>query len=168
MNPPKMTKIVDNLAMGEWENVCIFVYFGQPSIGSAQSAAEGYRSMGERHPDGLVSVVVVQEGVPLPDPDVRRTVSEVMKEVAPSIRAMCGVYESSGFIGAAMRSVITAMTLMSKASYRTNTVSNVRDAAAWIAPFVRPARTVAQAEVALQQFRKQVAEHRMTNRPSAT
>jgi hypothetical protein len=150
----------DNAAIMSMGNLCVAVWMTDPSVEAVNAISDVYRDLYERYPDGFVVCVIVENAVPLPEEPVRKAISGAMKGVQSRVIGMCGVQEATGFRGAALRSVITALVMMSRVPYKTATVATVAEASNWLAPFLVPGTTPAQISSAITQFRLSVAEKR--------
>jgi hypothetical protein len=99
-------------------------------------AAE-YRAISARCPDGFVAWVVVEEGVKAPDEKTRLAITRAMDDVADHILASLATLEASGFMAAAARGALTAMSLILRSSFPRKFFGTVQESAAWCTPWVR-------------------------------
>lgn len=154
-------EVSEEVAFAAWNNLAIALYRGPLSPSTVRGINELCKYLGKQFPDGIALLTIVPEGVPLPDDKVRAEISTTMAEIEPFMRCMCSIHESPGVKGAAVRSMTRAVALMSRASYKMATFDSVKPAAEVLAPFIHPAASTAQIEVAVSQFRLRVAESQL-------
>src|SRR5688572_5603271 len=143
----------NDLGVMTWRNMVVGVWYEKPTMESVASLAAVYRAMADKYPTGLVVCIIVEDGITLPDQAARKAIADAMKSVEHSVSAMCGTQEATGFLGAAIRSVILGMVLMSRVPYKTGTVATVKQGADWLAPFVIPESSPQQIASTIHEFR---------------
>lgn len=129
---PTLLTIGQAHAVARFRNVLATVWRDESSVKAAEDIGEQYRRAMTGAGERFAIVVVIEAQTPLPGDDVRRTVLEVMERHASSIACMTAVLEVSGLRGAAMRSVLAALSLASRAPYLTKICATVTEAAEWI------------------------------------
>ena len=90
----------------------------------------------QRHPDGIVFFVIVEQGSPLLDAEQRKEIEAVYARWAPSMRAAAQVVEGGNLWSVTMRSLMTAIRLVQRRPYPTRVFTEVNEGAAWVAPYV--------------------------------
>lgn len=153
---PERPTIHSDIALMSWRNVCVALWHADPTVAGVDALDVHYRAMAQANPNGFAVCVIVADDVSLPDEQVRRSISATMSSIGPHVLGMCGVHETKGFRGAAIRSVLTAMVMMSRAPYKTITVATTDHAAAWLAKWVDPEATPSELRGIIGQFRKVV------------
>jgi hypothetical protein len=159
MTRPETRLVREDLAIMSYGKLLVGMWSGNPTLKSATEMAAHYRHMQAQFPEGFVACAIVEDGVPLPDDSVRKVIGDLMKTMDKHIVAMCAVQEATGFRGSAIRSVLTALVLISRPPYKNTTLKSVSEAAQWLAPFV-PDVTANQIETAIAQFRSQTRADR--------
>jgi hypothetical protein len=155
---------LDNAAIMTMGNLVVGVWTGEPNIVACNAMADVYRGLYQRFPDGFAICVIVENAVPLPDETVRAALSSLQKEIQSRVAVMCGVQEATGFRGAAIRSVLTALTIMTRVSYKNATVQSVAEAGPILAPYTVPPLKSPQIVSAIAQFRASIPERRRPDR----
>jgi hypothetical protein len=120
------------LILAEWQSLAIIVWKQQPQPPLIQALGEHYQSMSRRYSNGFYVMVIVEDGVPLPDAKQRDSIADAEKRGSAKIKAIVGVQEASGFLGAAIRSVLLGMSLATRSPYRRHICANVMEAATWL------------------------------------
>jgi hypothetical protein len=94
-------------------------------------------------------VVLVEEGVPVPDGSARDELVRSMKLPASATEGVAFCILGSGFGAATRRAVITGLQLVSRPPYPVRIFESLDSAGEWVSPLVRQAGlTVAPVEVA--------------------
>lgn len=132
------TGIKDTLVTGYWGNLVIGVWRGEPTLEAIRFHSQCYNEAAKRTPKGMYVMIIVEDGVPLPNESCRKAISSVMENIERDVVAMVGVQEATGFRGAAIRSVITSLSMLSRVPYKTTTVATVREAARWVGGLMKP------------------------------
>lgn len=158
MSLPQNLAITDEVALASWGNLVLVLYRAPVSLEVVQAIGESCQAAAQKYPQGIAMITVMPENTPLPDDKVRGEISAMMSKIEPYLRVVCGVQEAPGVRGAAVRSMTRAMELMIRAPFKMKTVDNTKAAAEILAPFIEPAATTVQVEVAISQFRKQIGE----------
>lgn len=160
---PDSPIIQHDIAIMTWRNLIVALWHDTVTLSGVAELTNVYRRMVEHYPSGFASCVIVADGVGLPEDACRRGIATTMTEIAPHVLGMCGVQEAKGFRGAAIRSVITALVMMSRAPYKTATVATTDEACEWLAKVMRPEVSASQIRQAMAQFR-QIVEARRPQR----
>lgn len=125
----------DHCSIGVLRQVLLQHWFGPVLMADAEATLRAH-NLAFRSGTGKVSVLVVVDGLPgLPDHDVRMALSKLTDQTAHEVSSHATVVLSRGFLGSALRSVLTAIFAMSSATYPKQVFSNVPDAVAWTAQY---------------------------------
>jgi hypothetical protein len=81
----------------------------------------------------LAMLTVVGSDCTVPEASVRERLTSEVKSIQRQLIASATVIEGSGFRAAAVRGVVTGMTLLLRASYPAKTFATVRDAGTFVA-----------------------------------
>jgi len=126
------------LTLGAWANVCVAFIHGALDIADVQIVSKVYEAMAQENPSGFLTVVVTSDINAMPADSARKAVAELMRGMEKKVLGMIGIVETTGFRGAAIRSIMTAMTMISRAPYPTKISSSLAEAAPWMSRYVRP------------------------------
>jgi len=88
--------------------------------------------LSEQYPTfGYLSILEPQAELLLP-PDVREGVQAIVKRYSPRFTGAAIVFEKSGFHATAVRSVVTAINVASRATHSNQIFSDLREAVSWL------------------------------------
>lgn len=122
-----------------WRNVAILVWRGQVTIPRLDEVLRRERVLKARHPKGIVPFTIVSE-VPTEllkmGEAERKRAAEVAQELAGVTIAHPNVVLGSGFWAAAVRGVISASYLLSRASYPNKAFDSIGTACTWVTPLM--------------------------------
>jgi hypothetical protein len=82
-------------------------------------------------------ITIVEANAPLPEAHVRDALASLLKKMASFIRSSAVVHEGSGFRAAAVRGVVTGLTLLARQPYPHRIFARFDDAARWLAVSLR-------------------------------
>lgn len=85
-----------------------------------------------RHPEGISSIHVIAEGLPLANAEARDALSVLMKVHGGAIAAVGTVLDGTGFWASATRGLIMSLQLMAPSSVAMRTGASDAEVAAWI------------------------------------
>ena len=89
------------------------------------------RKLAKRYPQGLGLVQVVEPTATAPSADTRKALADLLIAGKDSIKASTVIYETTGFKGAAMRSVVTTLNLLARPDFPHRVYSNTAEALEW-------------------------------------
>jgi hypothetical protein len=96
-----------------------------------------------RH-DKFGCIAVVEPGAKLRIPaDVREGYATLIKRYSPHFAGIAVIYEKSGFQATALRSLITALNIASRATHPHHVFADLREGAAWVSKLTAPEPTPA-------------------------
>ena len=132
MNPIRITAIEKTFVTGCWNNLFIGIWRGPASVVTANEWGRQYEHMAARHPAGFVSLSIVEMQTPIPDGPTRKALSAAMDRAGGALRAMAGIQEARGFTGAAIRSVLLALSNMSRGPFPRRMFGSCTEASFWL------------------------------------
>jgi hypothetical protein len=101
--------------MGTWGPVFFVVWKGEVEIRIAEAVQVRVRDFANALPGGRAALLtVVEESAPLPSPDARTALANVLRFCADDLLASAVVMEGAGFRAAAVRSVATGLALVAR------------------------------------------------------
>lgn len=128
----KLLSINEALLVGSFGNICVVIWRSPPTIAAVERVSLEYSRMKSQFPSGFAPVIIVEDGVGLPDEAARKGLADLMDMYGRSMFCMAGVQEATGFRGAAIRSVLTAIDMLSQAPYPRRLFATVEQAAPWL------------------------------------
>jgi len=124
-----------------WRQMMIAVWHGETTLEGVKLADGIYEDFAAKNPGGIFVLTIVEEHAPMPDSATRAALSHQLKSGGGKTKYSAVVHEGTGFRAAAVRSVVTGITLFSKPPYPHKVFATVLQAANFFAE-ARPAFTV--------------------------
>ena len=131
---PQITAIEDGFATGSWGNLFIGICHGPATPAAIREWTRQHEHMALRHPGGFLSMVIIESLAPIPDASDRQALSGAIDRVSGTLRALGGVLEAHGFVGATFRSVMLTLFNMRRAPFPRRMFGSCDEAARWLAP----------------------------------
>ncbi|MEP7124939.1 MAG: hypothetical protein ABJE95_28680 [Byssovorax sp.] len=136
MTEPQITALGPAFATGRWNALFLGVWRGAASVHVVQEWGRQYESMAARCPGGFAALWLIEAQAPPPDAEARRAFKQGSERLGSSIRGIATVAEASGFAGAAIRSVMTALSNATSKRLDRRMFSSCRDASVWLSPYL--------------------------------
>ena len=119
-----------------WHNLLVIVWWGEIELDTVVATVgvseQVFRSTGHK----VVSLVVIEEGVPIPDSPIRRAVSSTMDNNSEFAERSANVIAGEGFWAAAARAVLTGIITVTRSPTPRKTFKHAQEALAWLAPSI--------------------------------
>ncbi len=128
---PRLFLLNSGLIVGAYGNICIIVWRAAPTNATAEQVGGEYGRMRSESPK-FGTIIVVEEASGLPDERARKIIANHMDTFKSSMLCMGGVQEATGFRGAAIRSAMTAVNLLSTAPFPRTVTATVEECANWV------------------------------------
>ena len=109
-----------------------------PGADVLQHQATWIRRMKADAPDGSAFLVVLRSDVPPPPETARALIKRVFQEFSKVVVAGAMVVEGRGFVGSALRSVLTMLSVAARPSYPLKVFSSVSEACDWLVERMGP------------------------------
>jgi hypothetical protein len=119
--------------IGAWERVAVVVFREETTIEGVRNLTAVCDDLARQHPEGIFLLTIVAPNAPMPPSVVRSAVAAFLAARAGQLIASAVVYEGAGFRAAAVRSVVTGVSMVSKPPYPHKVFSSVAAAARWFA-----------------------------------
>jgi hypothetical protein len=119
---------------GQWKNVTILAW---SAIANAATIARLKRALSVvvgSHPEGRSTVSIIAEGLPLPTPEARIAIIDLIKRNAGDIACIAVVVNGSGFGSSALRGAHTDIRAKSTMSYDMGVLGSLGELKAWLPP----------------------------------
>jgi hypothetical protein len=91
------------------------------------SAFHEYAKAGRKH--GLVTVI--EADAPLPESDARDAIAEFLNGISEQCVVSAVIFEGAGFRSAAVRAVVTGLTMLARQAYPHRVFASLEEAAPW-------------------------------------
>jgi hypothetical protein len=160
--PPESWKLVtkeEDYALAHWQQVFAVLWRRETTVEGARDLARSCSAFAATQPRGIGLLTIVESGAPLPASAARNEIAEFLASGSRFIKCSAVVFEGSGFRAAAVRSVVTGLTLMAKQAYP-HKVCSLEDAVSMFERILPEAtgRAVSGAEfrTSLDELRKRI------------
>jgi hypothetical protein len=121
---------------GSFGNFGIFIWRFRTLTEAVKAGAEMMRELQNRYPQGVGLVQVVEPTGTAPDAECRKALAELLERGRNAIRCSSVIYEITGFKGAAMRSVVSTLSLIARTDFPHRVFASTTEALQWQVPLV--------------------------------
>jgi hypothetical protein len=104
-------------ALAHWQQIFAVLWRRETTAEGAAHLASACTAFARTQSRGIGLLTIVESGAPLPPSSVRASIAEFLASGSAFIKCSAVVFEGSGFRAAAVRSVVTGLTLMAKQAY---------------------------------------------------
>src|SRR5258706_3022512 len=132
MELAKAHAVDPDYCFAEWRNVFIIVWRKQTTMEGVERLMGLCKAFAADRTSFFL-LTVVEMNAPLPDAKVRERLAAFLAEQGPKIKRSAVVFEGSGFRAAAVRGVVTGLTMLARVPYPHKGVGAAREAASLMA-----------------------------------
>lgn len=125
-------EVTGDHAVASFHDVFVIVWRHRTTHEGVRACHRGFAKFSAAHPRSAGLVTVVEVGAPLPPPDVRQAIANLLASFAPIVKASALVHEGEGFRAAAVRGVVTGLTMLATVPYPHRVFATVEDGARWM------------------------------------
>jgi hypothetical protein len=122
----------EDYALGAYQNAVIALWRRDTKVDAVSALGSYIAERCARYPDGIVLLQVIEETAIAPGGMARRALARMHGAHAGSIRRSALVFTKRGFAGAAVRAVMTGVTMLHPPAFQHELFASVRDAIPWI------------------------------------
>jgi hypothetical protein len=115
--PWSIVKEEQNYVLASWQQIFAVVWRHDTTREGAQALHRECREFATRHARGIGLLTIVSERAPMPPTSARQAVADFLAQGSAYIKCSVVVMEGTGFRAAAVRSVVTGLTLLAKQAY---------------------------------------------------
>ncbi len=117
-------------ALGHSGRVFAVIWRDQTTVAGARHLATAFHDFAEPGQKyGLVTII--EADAPLPDSDARDAVAEFLNGISEKCVVSAVIFEGGGFRSAAVRAVVTGLTMLARQAYPHRVFGSVEEAAPW-------------------------------------
>lgn len=145
-----------------WRNVLVVIWRNETQLGAVRSLASHLAQFAEVPPKGCALLTIIEAGAPMPSAEARSELARFMTDAASRLKSSAVAFEGAGFRAAAVRGVVTGLTMLARQPYPHKIFSTVQEAAQWLSSSMQ---VTAQATVdapalitTIQSLREQIAK----------
>lgn len=137
MAEPATTLFVDpDVAIITWRNIYAVVWRNETTLPASEMVHKRCEEFARRHPDGVGMLTVVTANAPMPPAESRERLARFMRE-GTYVMASAVAFEGTGFRAAAIRSVVTGLTMLARQPFPHKIFATLEDASGWLATQLR-------------------------------
>lgn len=116
-----------------WQHLILALWRGNTTVDAVREGQRIFDEHAKAWPDGILILTVVEDGAPMPDAPARDALGKLLQSGAGRTRKSAVVYEGDGFRAAAVRSVVTGISVFSKPPFPHKIFARVAEAAGFLA-----------------------------------
>ena len=124
--------VTEDYTIMSWDRCLGLVWKKETTVAGMQAYTQVYREVSLRYPSGIYLLTIVEEDAPMPPYEAREAVAVFLRNGAGRIRMSAVVHEGAGFRAAAVRSVVTGISMLSKVPFPHHIFATVEQAAKWL------------------------------------
>jgi hypothetical protein len=126
----------DDFCCGLWRNLFISDFRTTASVESLYAVMKWQAEACKRNPSGIATLSMVGPG-PLPNAEVRKVSEEVNQLNQTGVLSVALVVEVTGFVGSALRGIITGLNMVKKTPYPIKVFDTTDKAVPWTRDAIR-------------------------------
>lgn len=116
-----------------WKNVVVFVWSGDATVELMRKLGPIFETL--TRDVGRISVIsIVTRVLALPDDRKRQAYREFLEAHGPKMAHMAMVLEREGFVGSAVRGLVTGLLLLTSQRYAVHVTGTLDDVVTWLPP----------------------------------
>ena len=112
--PWKVVTKNHDYALASWNEIVAVVWRHERTLEAVRQLDEAVAELARSHPKGIGMLTIVSEGAPLPPSAARKAIADLLTASSAFIRCSVVIMEGTGFRAAAVRSVVTGLTMLAK------------------------------------------------------
>lgn len=117
--------------IGRWKNLAMAIWRHETQGPAVEAFHKLQANMAKEYSQGIALLQVVEENGLLPDGPTRAALAKMLREGAPYVKTSAIVHEGDGFKAAAVRGVVTSLTMLAKPAFPHKIYSTVDKALEW-------------------------------------
>lgn len=117
----------DDHVLASWQQIFAVVWRNETTLEGVRALESECRNFATKHPQGIGLLTIVSARAPMPPGLVRQAVADFLAQGGAYIKCSAVLMEGTGFRAAAVRSVVTGLTMIAKQAYP-HRVCGVHDA----------------------------------------
>ena len=125
--PWRLVEKEENYVLASWQQIFAVVWRHETTPKGVQALHDECGKFATKHPRGIGLLTIVSAGAPMPTSPVRQAVADFLAQGGAYIKCSAVLMEGTGFRAAAVRSVVTGLTMLAKQAYP-HRVCSVHDA----------------------------------------
>jgi hypothetical protein len=128
----------ENNIVGVWHNVFVTMFRGKATLEALQRVGTHQRHLDQRFADGYCALAVIAMASVRMDAAVRAEATRLSQNPGQNLKAIAQVIEGTGLGAATTRMIASALVLVRKRTVPNKLFDDVRSAAQWLLPHIKP------------------------------
>jgi hypothetical protein len=121
-----------------WGPIFICIWRHDTTLAGVNTLTERVADFARTAPgDGVGLLTIVEQNAPVPDSKVRDALAGFMKKSAGALRSSAVVHEGTGFRSAAVRGVVTGLTMLARQAFPHRVFATVEEGSRWLVGSLR-------------------------------
>ena len=138
--------VTPDYCIATWSSVLVLIWRVNTTMDAVAAVRHEIEALGRAHPQGIGLLTIVEQAAPVPSSEARNGLARTLADFGKIIRHSAVVHEGSGFRAAAIRGVVTGLTMLARPPYPHKVFSTLDSAALWLASGLRAAGIDCDAE----------------------
>lgn len=110
----------------------IVIWHNDTELSAVRRLSEIFRGFIDQQPSKVTFLTIVDAGAPVPSSEARTALASFMSQAGERIGASAVIFEGSGFRAAAVRSVVTGLTMLARQGYPHKVFATLTEGIMWI------------------------------------
>jgi hypothetical protein len=125
--------VTPDYCIATWNAILILIWRAETTLDAVVAVRRELDALGRVFPSGIGLLTIVEQAAPVPPGEVRSALARVLADYGASIRHSAVVHEGSGFRAAAIRGVVTGLTMLARPPYPHKVFAAIEEGCAWLA-----------------------------------
>jgi hypothetical protein len=132
VSSPQIVHAETNYACGHFADIFVVVWRDETTLSGVRALREHFEPFARaRRKVGLINII--EEGAALPAAEARQALARLMSDSGEHIAVSAVVFEGRGFRSAAVRGVVTGLSMLARQPYPHRVCATLSEAAEWFA-----------------------------------
>ncbi len=128
----RIVALEPDYCLAVWEQVFIVIWRHDTTMDGVRALERQHTEHGQAHPGGGGLLTIIEQGAPMPSSEVRTALAKFMTAGARFIRSSAVAFEGAGFRAAAVRGVVTGLTMLARQPYPHKVFATMPEAIQWL------------------------------------
>ena len=125
--------VTADYCMGTRNGVLILIWRQETTIDGVEAVRREIELLGRAHPKGIGLLTIVEQAAPMPSSQARNGLARTLADFGKVINHSAVVFEGGGFRAAAIRGVVTGLTLLARPPFPHKVFATLEDGASSLA-----------------------------------
>jgi hypothetical protein len=127
----RVIELKHDFCIAAWQQLYIIIWRHETTMDGVRAADTHLDEFARSIPQGGL-LTIIEQGAPMPSSDVRNSLARFLTGGAKFIRSSAVAFEGAGFRAAAVRGVVTGLTMLARQPYPHKVFATMAEAANWL------------------------------------